>query len=157
MKRILGALLTTTTLVALAVLAITAKKGIATLPVVHAQGGCTNASVSGNYGFTLQGFDVPKAGIGNQVPFAGAGVLGFDGLGNVSFSFFTTVLGRKIAPPGTAAGTYNVNSDCTGTISGTSPEVAGETLDMVIVGGGGEVLGISTTNTQTFTLDAKKQ
>jgi hypothetical protein len=75
----------------------------------------------------------------------------------VSFSFFTTVLGGKIGPPGTGTATYTVNPDCTGTISGTGSDVAGETLNFVIVGGGGEVLGISTTNTQTFTFDAKKE
>jgi len=157
MKRMITSLSAIAVLAAGVMLAPTAKHRFMALPVVHAQGGCTDASVSGNYGVTFQGFDVPKAGIGNQVPFAGGGVFGFDGSGNVSFSFFTTVLGGQIAPPATATATYTVNSDCTGTISGTSSQVAGETLDFVIVGGGGEVLGFSTTNTQTFTFDAKKQ
>jgi hypothetical protein len=128
------------------------KRGV---PTVHAQSGCTDATLKGNYGVSWQGFDIVK-GAAHEVPWAGVGVVGFDGAGNVSVSF-TQALNGKITTGATGAGTYTVNSDCTGSPSFTSGDAAGESPIMVIVGGGTEVLFISTLSGQTIVLDAKKQ
>ena len=125
------------------------------LPVVHAHEGCSDSTLAGNYGFTFQGFDIITTGT-HSVPFAGAGVLTFDGAGNVSINF-TTALNGNISPPSSGGGTYTVSSDCTGTASFTTGDASGETLNLVIVGGRREVLGMSTLNTQTFAFDAKEQ
>jgi hypothetical protein len=155
MKRMITSLLAMAVLAAVAMFAPTAKHRFTALPLVHAQSGCSNATLSGNYGLTFQGFDIVRGGM-NSVPFAGAGVLGFDGGGNVSISL-TTALNGQISPVDTSAGTYTVNSDCTGALSLTTGNAAGETLYLVIVSSGREVLGMSTLNTQTLTFDAKKQ
>jgi hypothetical protein len=138
-----------------AITAPNAKHRFTALPVVHAQSGCSTATLSGDYGFIFQGFDTLRAGA-NSVPFAGAGVMAFDGAGDVSISF-ATALNGKISTGATGTGTYTINSDCTGTASFTTGDAAGETLNLVIVGGGREALGMSTLNTQTFTIDAKQQ
>jgi hypothetical protein len=149
-------LLAIAVLAAVVMLAPTAKHRFTDFPVVHADRGCSNATLLGNYGFTFQGFDIPGAD-GQQVPFAGAGVLGFNGAGNASISFSATALGGVISLGGTGTGPYTVNSDCSGTITFTTGDAAGETLAMEVVGGGREMLGIATLNTQTITFDAKKQ
>jgi len=155
MKRMISSLLAIAVLTTAVMLAPGAKHHLNVLPVVHAQSGCSNATLSGHYGLTFQGFDILRGGT-NSVPFAGAGVLGFDGAGNVSISLATALNGR-ISPVDTSAGTYTVNSDCTGAVSLTTGNAAGETLYLVIVSSGREVLGMSTLNTQTLTFDAKKQ
>ena len=57
----------------------------------------------------------------------------------------------------TGSGTYTVNPDCTGSVSGTSGDVAGITLDFLIIGGGTEVFAINTTPSVIATYDLKKQ
>ncbi len=155
MKRTITFLLTIAALATVATLAPTAKHPFTVLPVVHAQSGCSSASLSGNYGFTFQGFDILRAGA-HSVPFAGAGVLAFDEAGNVSISF-ATALNGNIFTGATGTGTYTVSSDCTATVSFMTGDAAGETLNGVIVSGGREVVGMSTLNTQTLTFDAKQQ
>lgn len=122
---------------------------------VHAQSGCSNAILTGNYGISWQGFDIPK-GVTNSVPWAGVGVLTADGTGNMTISF-TSALNGKISTGATGAGTYKVSPDCTGSASFTSGGAAGETSNFVIVGEGAEILSVSTLNTQTIVLDAKRQ
>jgi hypothetical protein len=125
---------------------------------VHASTGCTDATLTGNYGFMWQGFDVLQHGTGAQLPWASAGVLNFDGEGDVSVVVVGSSIGGKISLDQTPSlGTYTVTSDCTGSASFTSGPGAGETLNMVIVSGGAELFSISTTPTQTFVADAKKQ
>jgi len=125
------------------------------VPIVHAQSGCSEATLTGNYSVSWQGFDIPK-GAAHEVPWAGVGVLGFDGAGNVSVSF-TQALDGKITTGATGTGTYTVNRDCTGSASFTSGDAAGESANFVIVSGGTEVLFVSTLSSQTILLDAKKQ
>ena len=57
----------------------------------------------------------------------------------------------------TTSGTYNVNSDCTGSITYTAGVASGETQDMVIVSGGTEIFGIDALPSTTATFVAKKQ
>jgi hypothetical protein len=69
--------------------------------------GCSNATLAGKWGFTGTGSLI---GIG---PVAATGTAAFDGKGNASGSQTRSVNG-DVADE-TITGTYNVNSDCTGT------------------------------------------
>lgn len=123
---------------------------------VHAQSGCSNATLSGNYAFLAPGFIIPR-GKANEVPFAAEGVVAFDGDGNVSSSGFTAVSGGVIFTPQSGTGTYTVNPDCTGSISFTGGDAAGLNLNLAIIGGGSELFAIYATPSFTVTLDGKKQ
>lgn len=86
---------------------------------VRADGGasCSLATVAGNYGFTISGTLVTPTG-GVPVAAIGRGTFGADG----SFSGTETrSLGGSVAQE-TLAGTYKVNSDCTGTLTATASE-----------------------------------
>jgi hypothetical protein len=155
MKRTLTALLTTAVFAGAVMLAPNTKQSTTSLPIVHAQSGCSVTSLTGNYGVRWQGFDILK-GTAHEVPWAGVGVLTFDGAGNVSFSW-TQSLDGKISTGLSGAGTYSVNSDCTGSVSFTSGDAAGETANIAIVAGGREVFAISTLASQTLVIDAKQQ
>lgn len=144
MKRILSMLL-------LAVLSATL------VPAVYAQGGCTNATLKGNYGFNFNGFIAPgKSPKGREVPWDVVGVFTADGAGNVSISYTAAINGTADTAQ-TASGSYTVNPDCTGSVSYTAGDAAGLTFNMVILGGGEEVFAISTTAGSTATVDLKKQ
>jgi hypothetical protein len=147
MKRILSASLTfTAAAVLVALTGVTA---------VHAQ--CTNATLTGNYGVIWSGFTAPgKAQKGNEVPWAGAGVVTFDGAGNFSTSYSGAVNG-SVFTGSTAEGTYVVNSDCTGSLAFTSGAGAGFTANSVIIGGGAEVFAACTNPGSTLALDLKRQ
>ena len=93
---------------------------------------------------------------GAAVPWAGEGVVTFDGAGGVSASYNTAV-NAHIFTNQTTAGQYTVNSDCTASLLFTSGDAAGFTADMVIIGNGVEVFGVSTNPGNTMTFDLKKQ
>ena len=152
MKRIVSTLLALGVSVTLVFVVTTWKHGSTT---VHAQGGCTVATLKGNYGVSWQGFDILKGGT-RSVPWAGIGVESFDGAGIVAITF-TQALNGNITAGATGAGTYAVNPDCTASVSFTSGDAVGETANAVIVGGGTEVLAVSTLSSQTIMVDAKKQ
>jgi len=130
---------------------------LALAPAVHAQSGCSDTTLTGNYGFSDSGFFAKSpTGAGQEVPLAAVGVLTFDGAGNASISY--TVSGDgSITPNVSGSGTYTVGSDCTGSISFTTGGAAGITFNIVTVNSGTEVLGIPTVTGTTQTLDAKKQ
>jgi hypothetical protein len=154
--RIASALLALAVMAALAIVTTTSKHSVR---AVYASTGCTNATLTGNYAFTNQGFASPSrspATNGNQVPFAAVGLSVFDGGGNTSTSF-TLVFDGAVSTGQTGAGTYTVNPDCTGSISFTTGSLAGLNMDMVIIGGGTEVFAIDKGFTATATLDLKKQ
>jgi hypothetical protein len=151
------------TLVALAVLAATAKKSVTSLPVVHASSGCSVSTLAGNYavmqpaGFTAAGSSTN----GNEVPWQFVGVATFDGAGKVIFSY-TAVINGNVFTNQTSSGTYTLNSNtlnsiCNGSASFTSGEGAGTDANIVIVGGGTEVFGIVTNIGSTASFDMKKQ
>ena len=158
MKRTLTALLAAASLLTLLALAPAAKDVIPSVPVVHAQSGCDDATLTGNYGFTDSGFFASKsrAGSGNEVPLSAVGVVTFDGAGDASVSY--TVAGNgAITANVTGSGSYAVGSDCTGSISFTTGAAAGITYNVVTVNGGTEVLGIPTVAGTTQTFDARRQ
>jgi hypothetical protein len=138
MKRIFSALLTLAAAAAL-------------VPAVHAQ--CTNATLSGNYGFTFSGFLAPGHSTkGDEKPFAGAGLATADGAGNFSATFSSSFNGG-ISTNNSYTAVYAVNSDCTGSMTPTN---GGASLTFVIVSSGAELLAVDIDAGQTWTLDAKK-
>lgn len=126
---------------------------------VHAQSGCTNGSLTGNYGFTQTGFfSFSEKGGGGYAPTADVGSLTFDGLGNFSASFTDSTNG-KITTGLSAPGTYTVNSDCSGNLTIQNATSPGENVPytFVLVEGGKEMMAISTTSESTQTVTAKKE
>ena len=104
------------------------------VPMARAQdeGGCSNASLQGSYGFQRQGFNPAVGHVG------GIGVITFDGNGNLS-GVQTNVAETTGVSRNTFSGTYEVNPDCTGSaVSGST------TVDFVIVSDK-EVFAITTT------------
>jgi hypothetical protein len=124
MKRILSALLTLAVFAAMVIMATTSKR---TVRAVHAQGGCSVATLTGNYAFSQPGF-ISNSQKGNPLPIAVVGVSTFDGAGNVSITYTDMSPGKPggYGTPiqGTGSGTYTVNSDCTGSVSFTSGDAA---------------------------------
>jgi hypothetical protein len=70
---------------------------------------CSQATVSGSYGYTTSGFVALGGGF---VPAAAAGRIDFDSQGNVTGTQTRIVGGSALAE--TYSGTYTVNPDCTG-------------------------------------------
>ena len=100
--------------------------------VIGSASSCTNANLSGSYGYTLSGWILQSTG---DLPFADGGSLTADGNGNLSgsssYSLAGGIQGR------TLKGTYSVNSDCTGTA--TLVDSLGTTTDLsLVVGGNGQ-------------------
>jgi hypothetical protein len=102
---------------------------------------CSNATIRGEYGFNFSGQILagPTAG-----PIAGAGMIVFDGKGNLTE--VDHVVSNGTPPPvewRVATGTYTVNADCTGTaeidFTDGSPPIH---LSMVVVRRGLEILNV---------------
>jgi hypothetical protein len=146
--------------VALAVVSLVpaAKRQMTTLPVVHAQSGCSNATLTGNYAaIQPAGFTTPGRSLkGAAVPWQVVGTFTLDGAGNVSASYTAAVNGTDYTSQ-TASGSYTVNSDCTASLSFTSGDAAGYAADLAIIRSGAELFGIAAGNGDTASFDAKKQ
>lgn len=104
-----------------------------------AAAGCSNRTLRGSYGFSIEGTIL--AGTPNAFAVRGVAMTNYDGEGNLTQVDFTTRNGVPFNQdwrPG--AGTYEVNADCTGTAhiiqSDGTPSV---TLRMVVVDRGREV------------------
>jgi len=73
----------------LAALVIEPRTSKHSVRAVYAQSGCSEATLTGNYGFEFNGFTT--AGRGQQSPptrpLAAVGVITFDGAGNLSFTY----------------------------------------------------------------------
>lgn len=156
MKRMIIAAAAIAAVVALANLS-TPKQGFS-VPVVHAQSGCNVAKLTGNYGAIQQaGFTASGQSLRTrEVPWQLAGILAFDGEGNVSTSYSGAVNGGVFTNQ-TSSGTYTVNPDCSGSMSFTSGSAAGYAANLVIVSGGAEFFGVSTGTGDTASFVAKKQ
>ncbi len=118
-------------------------------PATSAFAGCTNKSLAGAYGFTIQGTKLGGMGfVGQQV---GVALAQFDGNGNFTQIDTVTIAGNVVSDftHTPATGTYTVNSDCTGTFTidftdGRPPVVAnfilvdnGNEIDTVVTSAGG--------------------
>jgi hypothetical protein len=101
---------------------------------------CDNRTLSGNYGFTIEGLKLGGPGpVGSQV---GVAMAQFDGQGTFTQIDSVTINGVQVSKltNSPANGTYTVNSDCTGSFrinftDGRSPVNA----DFVVVGMGDEI------------------
>jgi hypothetical protein len=71
---------------------------------------CSNASLTGKYGFVLNGTIV---GLG---PISIVGTITYDGSGNLAVRE-RAVINGNVLPPETFQGTYDVKPDCTGSAS----------------------------------------
>jgi len=122
---------------------------------VQAQPNCSNASLSGTFGYTNTGTILggPDAG-----PFGGVGRQTFDGKGNTEATAAVSVNGSIYHA--TINGTYVVNSNCTGsmTLVGTAgPQTFTNHVEFVVVHGGMEFQAINTDPGSVITTAGKKQ
>lgn len=80
----------------------------------ESHGGCSNRTLRGSYAFNIDGTIVAGP---NRLLLRGLAMTEFDGRGNLTQVDFATING---APTGTdwrpGTGTYELNSDCTGTM-----------------------------------------
>lgn len=151
MKRIVSALTGLAIVAALMFVVITSKHG---LESVHAQNGCSNATLSGNYLFHYSGFNSKRNNYATELPIAAVGVGTFDGAGNASFSYHDAFNGHVGETSTPDIGTYSVNSDCTFTLADPA---AGQTWAGAIVGAGAEFDTIVTVTGYTATMSGKRQ
>ncbi len=120
---------------------------------VHAQSGCSLASLKGTYGFTSTGLSANGTHGTAQFPADAVGVVTFDGAGNASGSF-TASFNGKANPETPYTGTYTVNSDCSGVLASTS---GADNFAFVIVSGGADVLLTDVSPGTTSSAELKKQ
>ena len=75
--------------------------------------GCSNATLKGEYAFGVTSFPLP-----NGPPGVVNGIKVFDGHGNLTQRDYqgNNNAGPDFSPPGRETGTYQVNSDCTGSM-----------------------------------------
>jgi hypothetical protein len=77
-------------------------------------GPCSNRTLSGDYGFAVEGLILPAPGV--TVPVRGIHVTHFDGRGNLTQMDSILANGSPISDWTPVVGTYQVNANCTGTI-----------------------------------------
>ena len=103
------------------------------------QNSCSNATIAGDYGFTVTGTRLSRPG-GPMEAVVGVAMTHYDGSGGLtqtdnihgSISGFAT-------PDRKGSGTYTVNSDCTGTMTLVNEGAPPLTLRIVVVDGGNEI------------------
>jgi hypothetical protein len=85
-------------------------------------GHCSNRTLSGDYGCTVQGFLLDVPGLPPQATFVAVTTSHFDGNGNVTGTEHAVVNGQSFSPGfDSNDGTYSVNSDCTGRATVNTP------------------------------------
>ena len=154
MKRALSAMVALAVVVTLTLFISPSRHDL--VRVVHAQSGCSDATLSGNYRFLYRGDDAPDHSGKrlNNVPQAAVGILNLNGAGGVSFSYTVVSNGVPSRTSLPDTGTYTLHSDCAGTLTDTTADLH---FDIVSASEGTEVLGIQTDGGVTDTFDAKKQ
>jgi hypothetical protein len=108
--------------------------------------GCSNATLKGDYAFTVSGqFYVPGPNNTTVVILRdGVAMTHFDGQGNLSQVDFVLSSPNAPAPPGVPpanengfhsdeTGTYKVFSDCTGTFTINNPDFVGTTIPGAVI------------------------
>jgi hypothetical protein len=140
--------------------ALAAVAGLLLLTPNTSYASCSDATLSGSYGAAGPGFINPTPSNAvratQDIPIAIAGLFSFDGTGHVSLAFTRDVNG--VSSQGlTSSGGYTVKSDCTGSLSFTTGAAAGVKIDIIIVAGGTEFVGVETDPGVIAALDAKKQ
>ena len=77
---------------------------------------CSNRTLSGKYGCSVQGVLLNIPGLPPEATFVGVTTSDFDGKGNLTGAEHVVVNGTSFNPGwDTNSGTYSVNPDCTGT------------------------------------------
>jgi hypothetical protein len=123
---------------------------------VRASNGCTDATLNGTYALLEPSGITGSRPHSRGVPWQFAGIETFDGSGNTSVSYTAAVNGIVYTNQ-TGAGTYTVNSDCTGSISLTSGDAGGVTANFALANAASEIYGIITNQGDTATFIEKKQ
>jgi hypothetical protein len=104
---------------------------------------CSNRTLRGDYGASVEGVVLPAPGV--SLPLRGVVMVHYDGNGNFTQVDHIVVNGQAPAiewTPGT--GTYQVNSDCTGTAH-IVPSTGGfVNLEMVVVKSGKQINAVVT-------------
>jgi hypothetical protein len=77
---------------------------------------CSNRTLRGDYGYAAAGVLLNTPGLPPVTQFRSVGMTHFDGKGHLRWLERTVINGKLVNPDWTAAtGTYEVNSNCTGT------------------------------------------
>lgn len=130
---------------------------VAALSTVQARGGppdrCSAATLKGGYGYSVSGALTtgPSAG-----PFAAVGRFDFDGMGTF-VNVRTISRNGTILPQVSGAGTYVVNSNCTGSITFTDGGVVTLATDLVIDDDGDGIRMIATSPGTVLVVSGRKQ
>jgi hypothetical protein len=96
--------------------------GLSAIPVAASERGCSDATLIGDYGFTIQGYQPNPDG--TTSPLKGVAITHFDGAGKLTQRDFVVIAGTPLPGDGDSqtgfqfssgeTGTYTVNPDCTG-------------------------------------------
>jgi|SRR5579871_1442381 len=101
--------------------------------VVHAQSGCTVASMQGGYGYTVTGYYFDN--MGNYNFYSAAGNFVADGAGNLKGKE-TDAFNGGVVRGDPYTGTYSVNSDCSAALTTNSAALGPANYDIVLSNGG---------------------
>ena len=100
-------------------------------------GACSNRTLQGDYGFSVEGLILPAPGV--SIPIRGVHMTHFDGKGNLTQVDSLLVNGDPISDWTPVTGTYHVDANCTGTIL-LHPSYGGfVNLRIVVVRNGKEI------------------
>jgi hypothetical protein len=100
-------------------------------------GACSNRTILGDYGFTVEGLILPAPGV--TIPVRGVHMTHFDGKGNLTQVDSILANGGPLSDWTPVTGTYHLDANCTGTIS-LSPSTSGfVNLRIVVVRDGKEI------------------
>jgi hypothetical protein len=106
-------------------------------------GRCSNRTLSGDYGFALDGTFLPNT------PFRGVVMQHYDGNGNITQVDHVVVYGTPPPQEWTpGSGTYTVNPDCTGAATLTTPSGT-VSLHFVVVNNGKQINQVVDSNAVT--------
>ena len=118
--------------------------GLLSPGLAHAS--CIASTISGTYGFAVQGFNMrlgdPAA---KSTVYALIGTMSFHADGTVSRAFTLSLAGQILSA--TDSGTYTVNEDCSGTTAFRDTPFGLESFGLTIVGHGAAILFLNTTTT----------
>jgi len=122
---------------------------LAMVPAAQASDRCSTSTLTGSYADQDNGTII---GVG---PFAGVNLDTFDGRGHLTIRGVSSLNGS--VSPGTSTGTYQVNSDCTGTYSVSDSYGDTFTAFFVIADGGNELRIVITNAGTVINCVARKQ
>jgi hypothetical protein len=109
---------------------------------------CSNRTLRGDYGFTIEGWILPDPTVPVHFPLRGVAMTRFDGRGSLAQVDHAILNGARLNPteewsPG--SGTYEVNPDCTGSGRINFSDGSFVELRFVVVKAGKEINTVVTT------------